>query len=373
MYTLLTGRSSDQRLDPQNDRPADLRLAHVSEEWPILVPAMQEVLADGREGCPTFSVVIAAFQAAGTLAEAIDSALAQTFPPLEVVVCDDGSTDETADIARSYGSAVRLVQRRNGGEAAAKNTATREAIGDFVAVLDADDVYAPRRLEAFTWLARRRPDLDVLVTNAYLTVEGQTVGTAYHEGWRFECVDQPREILRRNFVLGLAAVRRRRWLDIGGFDESVRLTTDWDFFIRMIRTGSRAGLVDVPLAEYRLRPGTLSSDRVALVESRIATLERARTRGGMSDSELQVVNLAINGQRRELLVRRARASLESRSGGIARRHLLAIARDGGFSPSRRTAALLAAGLPSLAGAWLRTRSHGEVELGTGAVLSRREP
>jgi glycosyltransferase involved in cell wall biosynthesis len=290
-----------------------------------------------------------------------------------VVVCDDGSTDETADIARSYGSAVRLVQRRNGGEAAAKNTATQEARGDFVAVLDADDVYAPRRLEAFTWLARRRPDLDVLVTNAYLTVKGQTVGTAYHEGWRFECADQPREILRRNFVLGLAAVRRRRWLDIGGFDESVRLTTDWDFFIRMLRTGSRAGLVDVPLAEYRLRPGTLSSDRVALVESRIATMERARARGGLSDTEREAVNGAIAAQRRELLVRRARASLESGSNAIARRHLLAIVGDGGFRPSRRTAALLAAGAPSLAGAWLRARSQGKVELGTGAVLSRPEP
>lgn len=373
MYTLLTGRSSDQRLDPQNDRPADLRLAHVSEEWPILVPALQEAVTDGRDGCPTFSVVIAAFQAAGTLAEAIDSALAQTFPAAEVIVCDDGSTDETADIARSYGSAVRLVQRPNGGEAAAKNTATQEAKGDFVAVLDADDVYAPRRLEALTWLARRRPDLDVLVTNAYLTVAGQTVGTAYHEGWRFECVDQPREILRRNFVLGLAAVRRRRWLDIGGFDESVRLTTDWDFFIRMLRTGSRAGLVDVPLAEYRLRPGTLSSDRVALVESRIATMERARARGGLSDPERAAVNGAIAAQRRELLVRRARASLESGSNASARRHLLAIVGDGGFRPSRRTAALLAAGAPSLAGAWLRARSQGKVELGTGTVLSRPEP
>jgi hypothetical protein len=334
---------------------------------------MQEAVAYGRDCGPTFSVVIAAFQAAGTLAEAIDSAQAQTLPPTEVIVCDDGSTDGTADIARSYGSAIRLVQRPNGGEAAAKNTATKEATGDFVAVLDADDVYAPRRLEALSWLARRRPDLDVLVTNAYLTVEGQTVGTAYHEGWRFECADQPREILRRNFVLGLAAVRRQRWLDIGGFDESVRLTTDWDFFIRMLRTGSRVGLVNVPLAEYRLRPGTLSSDRVALVESRIATLQRAQARGGLSESELQAVDDAINGQRRELLVRRARASLEDSKGGQARRHLLAIARDGGFSPSRRTAALLAAGAPSLAGAWLRARSHGNLELGTGAVLSRREP
>jgi hypothetical protein len=149
------------------------------------------------------------------------------------------------------------------------------------------------------------------------------------------------------------------------------LTTDWDFFIRLVRSGSRAGLVDAPLAEYRLRPGTLSSDRLALVESRIATLVRARSRGGLSAEELDTLAKAVAAQGRELLVRRARASLES--GEIDRSSLLAIARDSGFRPARRTAALLAVVLPSLAGAWLRSRRGGTVEVGTGAVLTDATP
>lgn len=252
------------------------------DEWPILVPVSRAPVAELTDD-PTFSVVIAAYQAEDTVGQAIESALHQTVLPLEVIVCDDGSSDKTSDVARSYEPAVRLVQRANGGEAAAKNTAAQHAIGDFVSVLDADDVYDPRRLEALTWLARRRPDLDVLVTDAHITVQKRVIGRAYHDRWPFEHLDQPQEILRRNFVLGLAAVRRERWLQVGGFDESVRLTADWDFFIRLLRTGSQAGLVNVPLAEYRLRPGTLSSDRISLVESRIATLERAAERGGLSD------------------------------------------------------------------------------------------
>jgi hypothetical protein len=173
------------------------------------------------------------------------------------------------------------------------------------------------------------------------------------------------EILRRNFVLGQAAVRRERWLAMGGFDEAVRLTADWDFFIRLLRSGSAAGLVDVPLAEYRLRAGTLSADRTALVESRIATLLRARSRERLDATELDVLDAALAGQRRELLVRRARHALRT-GGRRARGPLLAIARDAGFRPTRRVAALAAAGVPQLAAAVLRGRESGSIEIGTGA-------
>jgi glycosyltransferase involved in cell wall biosynthesis len=342
----------------------------VPTEWQVLLPESRGAATELTDGL-TFSIVIAAYQAEDTIGQAIESALAQTSVPHEVIVCDDGSTDGTADVARSYEPAVRLLVRpENGGEAAAKNTATQQATGDFVVILDADDIFGPRRLEALEWLARSRPDLDVLVTNADVKVGETIVGTAYHEGWPFEYSNQRREILRRNFVLGNAAIRRQRWLDIGGFDESVRLTTDWDFFIRLLRAGSSVGLVNVPLAEYRLHAGSLSSDRIALVQSRIDTLERARARGGLSHNDLDVLGTALSAQRRELLVRKARASLEEASDDRSRRHLVAIARDKGFRRSRRAAALAAAAAPTLAGLWLRTRDRHLLELGTGVSLNR---
>ncbi len=76
----------------------------------------------------------------------------------------------------------------------------------------------------------------------------------YDEGWTFEINDQRGAILQRNFVFGLAAVRRQSFLAAGGFDESLRYATDWDLWCRLILDGSRVGLVAEPLARYRLDP-----------------------------------------------------------------------------------------------------------------------
>src|SRR5436305_1316030 len=93
---------------------------------------------------PTFSIVITAYQAAGTIATAVESALAQTHPALEVLVVDDGSTDDLAVALAPYAERIRVVRRENGGGAAARNTGAESARGDFMAVLDADDAYHPR-------------------------------------------------------------------------------------------------------------------------------------------------------------------------------------------------------------------------------------
>ncbi len=97
---------------------------------------------------PTVSLVIPAYNAEAYLREALDSAFAQTRPPDEVIVVDDGSGDRTPEIAASYGDRVRLLRQPNRGEAAARNTGVRVARGDLIAFLDADDTLLPRCLEA---------------------------------------------------------------------------------------------------------------------------------------------------------------------------------------------------------------------------------
>jgi GT2 family glycosyltransferase len=95
------------------------------------------------------------------------------------------------------------------------------------------------------------PTLDVITTDAHLVHAGEIVGRCYGPGHSFASTDQRTAILRGNFVFGLAAVRRTRFAEIGGFDPAVDYTTDWDLWIRLVFTGSRIGLVDEPLAEYR--------------------------------------------------------------------------------------------------------------------------
>src|SRR5713101_9096613 len=92
------------------------------------------------------SVLIPAYNAAPYLKEAIESALSQSYAPHEIIVVDDGSTDGTADIARSFGSQVRLLQHANRGVAASRNRGIEEATGDWIALLDADDLFLPDKL-----------------------------------------------------------------------------------------------------------------------------------------------------------------------------------------------------------------------------------
>src|SRR4051812_13103686 len=157
---------------------------------------------------PNFSVIIAAYRAATTIVEAVESVLAQSLPAREIIVCDDGSDDNLADVLTPYRSDVTMLRKRHGGEASAKNAAARVATGDFLAVLDADDVFEPARLKRLAALAEEHPQLDILTTDAWLEVDGRPVRRCYTRDWRFPSEHQRAEILRRNFVFGLVAVRR---------------------------------------------------------------------------------------------------------------------------------------------------------------------
>src|SRR5262249_40357902 len=134
---------------------------------------------------PSFSVVIAAYQAEATVAAAVRSALDQARRPLEVIVCDDGSTDGTAGALAPFRDQLVLLRQENGGEASAKNAGMRASRGDYVAILDADDVFLSGRLEALAAAASLRPDLDILTTDAYLELDGRRVRRCYEGGMRF--------------------------------------------------------------------------------------------------------------------------------------------------------------------------------------------
>jgi glycosyltransferase involved in cell wall biosynthesis len=111
------------------------------------------------------SVVIPAYNRERLIGAAIDSVLAQTYREVEVIVVDDGSKDRTCEVVERYGAPVRLVRQANGGAAAARNTGFRHARGEFVALLDSDDVWHPWKLEAQVRLLRARPRVGMVWTN----------------------------------------------------------------------------------------------------------------------------------------------------------------------------------------------------------------
>jgi hypothetical protein len=279
-----------------------------------------------RAPAPTFSILIPAYQAQDTVADAVESALNQTTPAHEIIVCDDGSTDRTVAALTGYLDRVMLVQKENGGGASALNAAARTASGEFVAILDADDVYRPQRIEALTELARARPDLDVLVTDAYFIERGHTTGRFYASN-RFEVADQRGAILRSCFVGGWPAVRRRRLLELGGFDESLAIGYDWDCWIRLILDGASAGLVDVPLLEYRVSPGSLTSSRVRNLESRLAVLQKTAEHPGLTAREQRILSDSLGLHARRAWLARTRSEIAPGDTRAVRLALAAAVRD----------------------------------------------
>ncbi len=213
---------------------------------------------------PLVSVVIPAYNAAAVLADTISSALDQTYAPLEVVVVNDGSTDETAAVARAFGDRVTYVEQANAGPAAARNAALRVARGELLALLDADDLWMPTRIARCVEILDARPEIGMVTTDAYLIEDGvKTEKRTYGDRRRYPFParedDQIAEIARRNFLF-VGVVFRRTLVDTcGDLDERIWGAEDYDLWTRFLISGSRAAFVNEPLGWYRRQEGSVSS------------------------------------------------------------------------------------------------------------------
>ena len=247
---------------------------------------------------PSFSILIPVYQAAATVGGAVASALSQT-RPTEVIVCDDGSTDDLDHALAPYRDRIQLLRKPNGGGASALNVAARAATGEFVAILDADDTYDNRRIEALGELAAARPDLDIVTTDAYLETGGKITGT-FNGTTPFAVEDQRVAITRTCFVGGWPAVRRTRLLAANGWDETFRIGYDWDCWLRLIFDGARAGLVDEPLMTYRLHAG-VTADRAETLRARVRLLAQAKQHASLTPREQRLLRASVRWQRSRLL------------------------------------------------------------------------
>jgi glycosyltransferase involved in cell wall biosynthesis len=226
---------------------------------------------------PTLSVLVPVFNGAETVGDALESLLSQRPEIDQVIVSDDGSEDDLQRALAPFLDWISVVRGPNAGLAVARNRAAAVASGSLLGLLDADDVWLPGRAAALKEAARLRPDLDVITTDALVVSGGRTDEVTYYgvRGWPEG--DQVDAIVRSSFIFGAAAIRRDAFTAAGGYDERAQFAEDWDLWLRLLAGGSRAGLVDAPLYEYRRRPESLTRRRVDLAVGVIAVLERART------------------------------------------------------------------------------------------------
>lgn len=201
------------------------------------------------------SVVITCYNYGKFLATAIDSVLEQTYPEFEIILVDDGSTDNTEQVANQYAHHPRLtyIRQNNAGQANAKNTGIKHASGEFIAFLDADDRWCPDKLEK-QMIRFEIKNVGVVYCRAkYLNEDDEEIFFAMTGPYL-----QPRRnkvtnwLIFDNFVPFSSSVVRKECLDkFGTFDETLKMGIDWDLWLR-ISTAYSFDFVDEHLFYYRM-------------------------------------------------------------------------------------------------------------------------
>jgi len=221
----------------------------------------------------TVSAILATYNGEAYVGETLRSLLAQRQAPKEVVVCDDGSSDGTVELLRSFGDAVRVVVQENAGVSAARNRAASLATGDVLAFVDQDDLWEPQRLAVQVRQLEQRPELGLVYADSWIIDdEGKVRGRRrdhlrYAEGHVFA------ELCEGNFIpIETLSIPTHVFRAIGGFDESVRYVEDWEICLRIARTHP-IGFHPEPLGRYRIHGENLSYDMEAILREYAEILE----------------------------------------------------------------------------------------------------
>jgi glycosyltransferase involved in cell wall biosynthesis len=220
----------------------------------------------------SISAVLPAFNAEDTIGEALRSVLSQTAPLHEVIVVDDGSKDGTAEAARTVDSSVRVESTTNRGVSAARNRGADLATADFVAFLDADDMWRPEKLASQEPLLSAGAAMSTTGT-AVLDAAGAKIGGFLPS---VDEDDQPEALLTRFMTLGTvssAVVDRGLYCSIGGCSTALQQCADWDLFLRVAK---RARIEPLPelLTVRRVHESNMSHDIDRLAWESRATLDR---------------------------------------------------------------------------------------------------
>jgi glycosyltransferase involved in cell wall biosynthesis len=264
---------------------------------------------------PRVSVITPAYNAARFLPGTIESVRAQTVQDWELIVVDDGSTDETVGIAQRYvqdDPRIRLLRQENAGPSAARNHGMRGARGAFFAFLDSDDQWLPHFLEHQLDVFAHYPDTSLVTANAYY-FGGPQDGQPRRPAAEGHPVLTLENIIQNDSAVFIMTVFRREVFDrIGGLDEAQWTSEDYDFWIRAALAGFVFRVSTRPLALYRRHEGSLSADSARMLRGILHTYSKTRGACPAGSAAQQALERQIARFERELLLVEGKQALERR-------------------------------------------------------------
>jgi glycosyltransferase involved in cell wall biosynthesis len=228
-------------------------------------------------GAPKVSVVIATYNRAEFLPETIDSVLGQKFQDFEIIVVDDGSTDETQQVVRAYGDRIRNLYQENRGPAAARNLGARHARAAWIAIQDSDDLCAPNHLETLFNYARRHQDCAMIFANgAYLGREHKRKTIIPDPKSERLARDGVRlvDLFEKSIVRLQASLISKACYDaVGGHDESLRISMDLDLAFRIFMQYPVAHVNEI-VFYYRKHGGNIGRNQELRLLENIRVIEK---------------------------------------------------------------------------------------------------
>lgn len=224
---------------------------------------------------PRVSVIIPTYNRAALLNQAIVSVLDQTFTDFELIVVDDGSTDDTPTVVSAFQDRrIRYVYQDNAGRSAARNRGIELARGEYVAFLDSDDLYLPNKLAVQVAVFERSPALGLVGGGFRQVNEKGDVLSEVCPWLRFSCLDLHTWLFACPQMPSSVMVQREWLTRVGGFDGSVETAEDWDLFLRLARAGCQMAWVEKLVSAYRIHSANSVTRASSHVRSMVAVLDK---------------------------------------------------------------------------------------------------
>lgn len=215
---------------------------------------------------PNISVIIPTYNRASMINEAVESVLSQKYKDIELIVVDDGSSDNTAEMLRPYLDRVIYIKQENQGNAAARNTGLKEAKGELIAFNDSDDLWVEDKLEKEVRYLEEHPDVDMVCGNGIIFGNTKDAGRLVISQSRAESLEKKgitvKDIFMKSTIRTPTVVIRKKVIDaLGGFDGNLRVCVDGDFSLRLLGSGYKAAFINDIFFKLRKHDDNLSSDR----------------------------------------------------------------------------------------------------------------
>lgn len=256
---------------------------------------------------PRVSILTPVYNGARYITHAIESALAQTYPDFELIIVNDGSTDNSAEVVRPYlaDPRIKYLEQTNGGVASARNAALRVALGSYIGFLDQDDLWLPEKLRLQVQYLDDHPDVGLVHANqSYIDSDGRHIRIQFDDGfskvsdWCFE------ELFIKNRIAVLTVLARKSALDrTGPLNEAISGGDDYEMWLRVSKHFP-IGHLDQALAHYRTHESNVSNDSFRMTRTDLGAIQsilrsypeaRKQLSAGVVDARLFELNYQLGG------------------------------------------------------------------------------